>query len=1179
MTPVAPYKLRLFVSSGLLIKSGEGSGKKIANQAGYYLLDGHWRKLQHNKPAPKHAPQAAHPQSAGVHTPAAHFTPDQWELLKLPDSNVNASSFNNGLSKLKAMSDAGDVTGILGASYGSNTYGAKLAKVANTLLGMYGSTHKVTPGQKPGTHAAVLGAPVATHPSGLPDHLAPKAAAPAPLTDEGTNPPPVAAPGSDLKEVKPVDYIPPVESSVAAAPAPVSIVPWDKLMLADSNSNAASNNKKIAAIKAMAEAGDVAGLQALKFGSNGYAIKQKLAAASVIEFLTGKTSAVEAVQSLKDYGPAPAPAPTPAADWTLDTVVAAPALKPLDHGELNIPGKTNNINAQLDKYKAEQAKSTKVEAKTATTKKKSDKSEAKKLFAEYGPAILEKYGEKFGKKELKNELDQTVKWEPSKFIDLVNKFKSEQTAAVVVPDAVATVPASVKVPSDIFHNTDAGHSKFWSVSTHGAVMKTVFGKIGTQGQTSEKVFSSPAAAVAGAYKVSAEKVKKGYWTNGSGMHEYAAAPLDSAEIAPATLEQADTQKDGDTKQGADGMLVFKDGHWHKVEASVSTNSTEPSIDTWEQTGQQGGSNPGGRFKDTDGVEWYCKFPADVNHAHSEVLAAKLYEAAGLAGQDCKLITKGGKIGIASRWVEVKTGTADELKATPGAQAGFVVDAWLANHDVVGMGYDNLQIGADGQAMRVDAGGSLQYRAMGAKKEFGPVVGEIESMLDAKINPYSASVFGGLTKADMTASAKKVLGVTDEKIYNLVMEHGPGDSLNKATLIEALIARKEDIAKRFPKAAPKVAAIVKQDPTKLKVLPDQLPKPHDFQNFKGAGAALSSKAHINESNQAAESALLDFALKGNLIALKDYHYDAIDKETGISQGNKPIGEHPSSHVKTYWSDLVSTLSYIANPPAALKKFHSVITTSISKISQAFKSAQYGVTTAKADANSRLAFWIALGSAKPVENLLPAGASLAFQSSPVGMPKITPAMNVAAQTAYQALASNRLVKRFINGVQGSGTYNDNFRDGRLITADGKDAVGMNLDAHSYATEKPEGLEIYKWINFPGAMGKQMLATPAGTVFQNPGSMCCSTGPTSTQGFGSDRMRIRYAKGAKAVDSYGSGNHSGEKEITTLPGQRYVILKCHKVMCPIKGKERIELDVLMLPPDPTYLSELEAMKATNG
>lgn len=607
-----------------------------------------------------------------------------------------------------------------------------------------------------------------------------------------------------------------------------------------------------------------------------------------------------------------------------------------------------------------------------------------------------------------------------------------------------------------------------------------------------------------------------------------------------------------------------------------------SMDKWEQTGPQGGSNPGGRFKDADGVEWYCKFPADADMAKAEILAAKFYGLAGLSGQDAKLVRKDGKIGIASKWTDVKKGTPQQLADLEGAQSGFAVDAWLANWDVVGLAFDNLQIGADGKAHRVDAGGSLMYRAQGGKKAFGEKVAEIDSLRDAGINPQAAAVFGSMSEADITASVAKVAAISDNDIYSLVMEHGPGSIQERAELVDTLIARKEDLLTKYPKAAKKTKAKKekgKPDPTKLKVDASELPPVHDFKNWKGPGSGLSSVDWINESNQKAEQDLLEFALKGNLVALKDYHFEAVNKESGASLGMKPIEQHPSQHVKGYWSDLVATLNYIANPPEAMRRFKSVVAASVKKVSDAFKAASYGVTTNHVAANSRLAFWIALGHTKPAETLAPPGGSLEFESEPAGVPALTPAMRSAAKKAYAELSSSRPVKRFINGIQASGSYNDNFRDGKMITNDGYDAVGMTLDAYDYATEKPEGFELYKWVSFPGNMGQQLLQAPPGTVFQNPGSMCCSYMPTATSGFGPDRIRIRYAKGAKGVDSFGSGSFKSEHEITTLPGQRFVILSCKKVQCPVKGKQRIELDVLMLPPDQGYVAELEASKGQHG
>ncbi|HWL71015.1 MAG TPA: hypothetical protein VNS22_21925 [Geminicoccus sp.] len=92
--------------------------------------------------------------------------------------------------------------------------------------------------------------------------------------------------------------------------------------------------------------------------------------------------------------------------------------------------------------------------------------------------------------------------------------------------------------------------------------------------------------------------------------------------------------------------------------------------------------------------------------------------------------------------DLKPGTAAKLATTKHAHAGFAVDAWLANWGMIGLSNDNLQIGPDGKAVRVDVGGSLEYRPQGAKKVFGHEVAELASLRDPKVNAQAAAVFGG-----------------------------------------------------------------------------------------------------------------------------------------------------------------------------------------------------------------------------------------------------------------------------------------------------------------------------------------------------------------------------------------------------------------------------------------------------
>lgn len=90
--------------------------------------------------------------------------------------------------------------------------------------------------------------------------------------------------------------------------------------------------------------------------------------------------------------------------------------------------KRGNIDAQLDKYKKEQAQLAATKAKETAQQTRENKALAKSLLAEHQDAIVEKHGAKFGEKEIKNMLDQWAKWEPKKLINFVDKFINEQKA-------------------------------------------------------------------------------------------------------------------------------------------------------------------------------------------------------------------------------------------------------------------------------------------------------------------------------------------------------------------------------------------------------------------------------------------------------------------------------------------------------------------------------------------------------------------------------------------------------------------------------------------------------------------------------------------------------------------------------------------------------------------------------
>ena len=100
---------------------------------------------------------------------------------------------------------------------------------------------------------------------------------------------------------------------------------------------------------------------------------------------------------------------------------------------------------------------------------------------------------------------------------------------------------------------------------------------------------------------------------------------------------------------------------------------------------------------------------------------------------------------------------------------------------------------------------------------------------------------------------------------------------------------------------------------------------------------------------------------------------------------------------------------------------------------------------------------------------------------------------------------------------------------------------------------------------AMIKQIMDTPDGVIYQATGPMPHSFDPTATKGFGKHRIKMIFADGAKAIPSYGSGAFAGEKEVTTLPRARFMVLSKKWVPDIEHGKpkeKRLEIEVLMLP-----------------
>lgn len=205
----------------------------------------------------------------------------------------------------------------------------------------------------------------------------------------------------------------------------------------------------------------------------------------------------------------------------------------------------------------------------------------------------------------------------------------------------------------------------------------------------------------------------------------------------------------------------------------------------------------------NGDEVYVKNSKSESHAANEMLANRFYELAGVAVPETFVDSTnpkifGSKILPAGSPISAEIGDINLVKRI---QDDIAIDAWLANWDVAGLTLDNITI-IDGQPYRIDAGGSMLYRAQGAPKgaKFGNEVIELETFR-SKLNPSAAKIFAGTTDAQIKDGVERIAAIKPDKIKDLVSEANLPSSL-----ADTLIARRDWLMKKYKVDEPGVSAV-------------------------------------------------------------------------------------------------------------------------------------------------------------------------------------------------------------------------------------------------------------------------------------------------------------------------------------------------------------------------------------
>lgn len=230
----------------------------------------------------------------------------------------------------------------------------------------------------------------------------------------------------------------------------------------------------------------------------------------------------------------------------------------------------------------------------------------------------------------------------------------------------------------------------------------------------------------------------------------------------------------------------------------------------ERVGDKGGTVPGGRYKDkTNGREFIFKVYPQNAQAAVEAASNAIYRAAGIKVPPSTLLQHVKHEGA------LRTGVANEVlpdlvttkgdsgrekyRANAGAIArGFGVDALLANWDVLGQEYDNVGF-VKGSPVRLDAGGSMHFRAQGGSKNFPKNdVPELQTLLDPDKNRRTAEVYRKAFQEDPTLKIDSMMragNLSDEAIEKAVKAAGfdkVGGVMGEQQVIDTLKGRRDFI---------------------------------------------------------------------------------------------------------------------------------------------------------------------------------------------------------------------------------------------------------------------------------------------------------------------------------------------------------------------------------------------------
>lgn len=358
---------------------------------------------------------------------------------------------------------------------------------------------------------------------------------------------------------------------------------------------------------------------------------------------------------------------------------------------------------------------------------------------------------------------------------------------------------------------------------------------GHQGAISNDVARERHAAIRGHHKDVVKDAKgdtAAHKARGHAAREYAARPakIKAEKAAAASKAKADAEAkaradaaakakaEAEKKAAAEAAAKAKSEADAKAKAAAAAKAKElpddaSGLDNLSDVKSLGGSTGARLVRNDHGTQFVRKEGNNHGHVREEAGADAIYRAIGAPVADSRIYeTANGPVKLAKH---IEGTSLAELRRTDPAAAAkaeaqlrehFVADALIGNWDVVGSNHDNIHVGKDGTAYRIDNGGSLRYRAQGALKashQFGDQVGELDTLRNPRMNSTAASVYDKVTDADIS---KQIGGIVKDR--DKILAAAPAavrDQLGKRIDWLAAHKAKLDAPKAAPVAAPRASS--------------------------------------------------------------------------------------------------------------------------------------------------------------------------------------------------------------------------------------------------------------------------------------------------------------------------------------------------------------------------------------